>query len=42
MPDDQKTRVRQQARTIIKGVNDLSGLPGSQKQKGSFLKLLQG
>ncbi len=42
MPDDQKTRVRAAGADYYRGVNDLSGLPGSQKQKGSFLKLLQG
>jgi hypothetical protein len=42
MPDDQETRVRAAGEDYYKGVNDLSGLPGSQKQKGSFLKLLQG
>jgi hypothetical protein len=42
MPDDQKTRVRAAGEDYYKGVNDLSGLPGSQKQKGSFLKFIQG
>jgi hypothetical protein len=42
IPDDQKTRVRAAGEDYYKGVNDLSGLPGSQKQKNSFLKFIQG
>ena len=42
IPNDQKTRVRAAGADYFKGVNDLAGLPGSPKQKNSFLKLLQG